>query len=49
MNRIITEAITNIAKKDLPKMQENFTRALTEKASAKLEEMKSDMGSKFFK
>lgn len=30
-------------------MKENFNLALTEKASAKLEEMKSDMGSKFFK
>ena len=49
MNRIITEAITNIAKKDLPKMQENFNRSLTEKAAAKLEEMKTDMGSKFFR
>lgn len=49
MSNNIKEAIGNIVDKKLKQMKENFDAALTEKASAKLEEMKSDMGSKFFK
>lgn len=49
MNKHITEAIKSIVENKLPDMKENFNRALVHKAAAKLEEMKSDMGAKFFK
>lgn len=45
----IKQAIDNVMKKDLKTMKENFSAALTKRAASKLEEMKTEMGSKFFK
>jgi hypothetical protein len=45
----VKEAIQSLVKKDLPVMKEKFNAALTQKAAAKLEEMKTEIGSAFFR
>lgn len=48
-NKTINEAIRNMITKDLGSMKEHIDAALSEKVSAKLHEMKSNLGSKFFR
>jgi hypothetical protein len=49
MNKLVSDAIKNVADKNLDEMKSNFSAALSAKAVEKLNEKKIEVAKRFFK